>query len=93
LFDADKLDSLGAVGVGRIFLFGRLFYKNPIYTGRRKKAAKSGGKHSYSKEIRRFGIECKLKYVKDRIMTATGKKDCPRAARFMVLFFKIVGKN
>ena len=88
LFDADKLDSLGAVGVGRIFLFAG-YFKNPIYTGREKKLAKSGAGHSYSKEDTAvLEYEVKLKYVKDRILTATGKKIAQGRHDFMVLFFK-----
>jgi uncharacterized domain HDIG len=88
LFDADKLDSLGAVGVGRIFLFAG-YFKNPIYTGREKKLAKSGAGHSYSKEDTAvLEYEVKLKYVKDRILTAAGKKIAQGRHDFMVLFFK-----
>jgi uncharacterized protein len=88
LFDADKLDSLGAVGVGRIFLFAG-YFKNPIYTGREKKLAKSGGKHSYSKEDTAvLEYEVKLKYIKDRLLTAAGKKIAQGRHDFMVLFFK-----
>jgi len=40
LFDADKLDSLGAVGVGRLFIFAGNAGSNNLYTGNEKKVGK-----------------------------------------------------
>jgi uncharacterized protein len=88
LFDADKLDSIGAVGVARIFLFAG-YFKNPIYTGREKELAKSAGRHSYTKEDTAvLEYEIKLKYVKDRILTAAGKKIAKRRHDFIVSYFQ-----
>jgi len=47
LFDADKLDSIGAVGVGRDFLFAG-YIKKTMYTGREKELVKQGKDMSYS---------------------------------------------
>jgi len=84
LFDADKLDSIGAVGVGRAFLFAgevgaRLHNSH-------KDLSKTV---SYSREdtaYREFRV--KLIKVKERLMTASGKSMAEGRHRFMVRFFK-----
>lgn len=84
LFDADKLDSIGAVGVGRAFLFaGEVGAKlhNP-----HKDLSQTV---SYSPEdtaYREFRL--KLVKVKDRMLTPTGKALAEGRHRFMVRFFK-----
>jgi uncharacterized protein len=88
LFDADKLDSIGAVGIGRIFLFAG-YFKNPIYTGREKKLAAFDGRHSYTKEDTAIlEYEFKLKHIKNHLLTATGKKIARRRHDFMVSYFQ-----
>ena len=84
LFDADKLDSIGAVGVGRAFLFAG------------EVGARLHNPHkdlsmtvSYSREdtaYREFTV--KLIKVKDRLLTPTGKAIAESRHRFMVRFFK-----
>jgi uncharacterized protein len=84
LFDADKLDSIGAVGVGRAFLFAgevgaRLHNSH-------KDLSKTV---SYSREdtaYREFRV--KLVKVKDRMLTPAGKALAEGRHRFMVNFFK-----
>jgi uncharacterized protein len=84
LFDADKLDSIGAVGVGRAFLFAgeigaKLHNKNIDIENTR----------SYSKEdtaYREYLV--KLKYVKDCMLTSEGKKIAEGRHLFMVSFFE-----
>lgn len=84
LFDADKLDSVGAVGVGRAFLFaGEVGAKlhNP-----HKDLSKTV---SYSREdtaYREFRL--KLVKIKDRMLTPTGKALAEGRHRFMIRFFK-----
>ena len=83
LFDADKLDSLGAVGVGRAFLFAG------------EVGARLHNAHkdlsltvSYSWEDTAFReFQVKLRKVKDRMLTRTGKTLAESRHRFMVLFF------
>ncbi len=84
LFDADKLDSIGAVGIGRAFLFAgevgaRLHNSH-------KDLSKTV---SYSREdtaYREFRL--KLIKVKDRMLTPAGKSLAEGRHRFMVGFFK-----
>jgi uncharacterized protein len=83
LFDADKLDSIGAVGIGRAFLFAgevgaRLH--DPRIDVRRTKP--------YTREdtaYREFLV--KLGRVRKRIFTREGKRIAAERHRFMVEFF------
>jgi uncharacterized protein len=84
LFDADKLDAIGAVGIGRAFLFAgevgaRLH--NPERDVRTTSA--------YSREdtaYREFSV--KLQEVRQRMLTAAGRRLAEERHRFMVAFFE-----
>lgn len=89
LFDADKLDSIGAVGIARDFLFAGFAGSGNLYTGNEKKLAKTGKDHSYTKEDSAvLEYEIKLKYVKDKILTRTGKKLAQQRHKYMKEFFE-----
>lgn len=93
LFDADKLDSIGAVGIGRDFLFAG-FIKNPMYTGREKELIKKGIDKSYSKDDTAvMEFEFKLKKIKNKILTKTGKKIARERHKYMVDFFERFDKE
>jgi uncharacterized protein len=84
LFDADKLDSIGAVGIGRAFLFagevGARLHNKDINLRKTK---------PYTKEdtaYREYLI--KLRKIKDRIFTKEGKRIARERHRFMVNFFE-----
>ncbi len=84
LFDADKLDSIGAIGIGRAFLFaGQLGAK--LHNGSRD----ISGTKSYSSEdtaYREFKVKmCK---VKDRMITPVGKQLANERHDFMEIFFR-----
>ena len=89
LFDADKLDSIGAVGIGRAFLFAgevgaRLHNKD-------RDIAKT---LPYSKEdtaYREYMV--KLRWVKERIFTREGRRIAEERHRFMVEFFDRLDKE
>ncbi|UCH01467.1 MAG: HD domain-containing protein [Candidatus Bathyarchaeota archaeon] len=83
LFDADKLDSIGAVGIGRAFLFagevGAKLHNKNVDIEQTK---------PYTKEdtaYREFMV--KLRKVKQRILTEEGKKIAENRHRFMTDFF------
>ncbi|MDD5341289.1 MAG: HD domain-containing protein [Patescibacteria group bacterium] len=87
IYDADKLDSIGAVGIGRDFLFAG-YHKTALYTGKEKYYAQRGIDRSYT--VDDTGImeyEFKLKRIKDKILTKTGKKFAQERHDFMVKFF------
>ena len=89
LFDADKLDSIGAVGVGRDFLFAGSSGSNCLYTGNEKKLVKNARDFSYSKEDSALlEYYFKLKKVKSKILTKTGKEIANNRHSYMADFFK-----
>lgn len=87
LFDADKLDSIGAVGIGRAFLFaGEVGAKlhNPGADILKTKP--------YTQEdtaYREYMV--KLRHVKGRMFTKEGKRLAKQRHTFMTLFFKRLG--
>jgi len=89
LFDADKLDSIGAIGIGRSFHFaGRI--------GARvhNRADEAQGSASYSHQdsaYREYLV--KLRHVKDRMLTAEGRRMAAERHRFMVAFFDQINRE
>ncbi len=89
LFDSDKLDSIGAVGIGRAFLFAgennaKLHDKNVDIENT----------SSYSREdtaYREYLV--KLKFIKDKMMTEEGKRMAEKRHKFMVKFFDRINKE
>lgn len=85
IFDADKLDSIGAVGIGRSFLFaGEVGAK--LHNQKKTDISKT---ESYSIEdtaYREFSV--KLKNVRERMLTAEGKRLAEGRDRFMLEFFE-----
>jgi uncharacterized protein len=83
LFDADKLDSIGAVGIGRAFLFagevGARLHDKIIDVRKTKPYTRDDTAY------REFLV--KLGRVKDRIFTREGKRIAAERHRFMVEFF------
>lgn len=89
LFDADKLDSIGAVGIARDFLFAGHSGSNCLYTGNEKKLVKNANSHSYTKEDSALlEYYYKLKNIKAKILTKTGKKIAQARHNYMVDFFR-----
>ncbi len=88
MFDADKLDSIGAVGVGRDFLFAG-YLRHALYTGNEKKLVKLKRDKSYTiDDTAIMEYEFKLKHIKNKILTKTGKKIAKERHDFMVAYFK-----
>lgn len=85
LFDADKLDSIGAIGIGRAFLFaGEVGAKLHNEKGVDIEKTKE-----YSPEdtaFREFAV--KLRKVKDRLYTNTGKQIAESRHNYMENFFQ-----
>lgn len=84
LFDADKLDSIGAVGIGRAFLFA-----GEVGATLHIKDIDLETTRPYSKEDTGFReFKAKLQYVKDRMLTTEGKRLAEGRHEYMVEFFK-----
>lgn len=84
VFDADKLDCIGSVGIGRAFHFaGRIGAR---LHNRREEAL---GADSYSREdtaYREYLV--KLRKVHETMLTAEGRRMAGERHRFMVAFFE-----
>ncbi|GAB4431693.1 MAG: HD domain-containing protein [Anaerolineae bacterium] len=76
LYDADKLDSIGAVGVARVFAYGG-HLNRPLW------AEDDAGHHTSLQEFR-----VKLFKIKDRLFTATAREIAVQRHTFMVNFFQ-----
>ena len=84
LFDADKLDAIGAVGVARAFLFA-----GEIGARLHSPEISIEDSRSYSKDdtgFREFMV--KLSRIKDKIQTKEGRKMAKERHDFMERFFK-----
>lgn len=84
LYDADKLDSIGAIGIGRAFLFsgevGARLHNGDI---------EIKNTTAYSNEDTAYREYCvKLKHIKDGLLTDTGKKLAMQRDEFMHNFFR-----
>lgn len=89
LFDADKLDSIGAVGVGRDFLFVGTLEGGRMYTGIEKRRLGEIKDHVYTADDSALmEYYFKLRKVKGMISTRTGKAIARERHAFMVEFFR-----
>ena len=85
LFDADKLDSIGAIGIGRDFQFaGEVGAR--LYNVDRENAHKTKAYSEEDTAWREYVI--KLSKIKDRMLTGSGKRIAVKRHQFMVNFFK-----
>jgi uncharacterized protein len=76
LYDADKLDAIGAVGIARAFAYG-------AHRGQRLWAEPDANEHTAMKE---FAV--KLSKVKDSLFTETARAIARERHTFMVEFFQ-----
>lgn len=83
LFDADKLDAIGAIGIGRAFVFAG---ENGAAVHIRNLDIENT--ESYTKQDTAYReYKVKLEKIKDRIYTNEGKRIAKERHRFMVAFF------
>lgn len=89
LFDADKLDSIGAIGIGRAFLFA-----GQVGAKLHNDSDCIDGTEPYSLEdtaYREFKVKmCK---IKDRMLTPEGKRLAYERHAFMEIFFERLAKE
>ena len=85
LYDADKLDSIGAIGIGRDFQFaGEVGAR--LYNFDRLNAYKTKVYSEEDTAWREYVV--KLSKIKDRIATKSGKRIAAERHQFMVNFFR-----
>jgi uncharacterized protein len=89
LFDADKLDSIGTIGIGRAFSFAghlgaKVHDKNVVVD-------KSAEYTSDDTAYREYSV--KLKFLKDKIITDEGKQIAQGRHAFMENFFERLNKE
>jgi uncharacterized protein len=88
LFDADKLDSIGAVGVARDFFFAGMIGVTKLYAENEAEHAKDPKKYEYTEDDTAIlEYETHLKGIKDRMLTKTGKAIARERSDFMKDFF------
>ncbi|NTV52345.1 MAG: HD domain-containing protein [Candidatus Firestonebacteria bacterium] len=84
LFDADKLDAIGAVGIGRAFLFAGEVGANLHNPG-----VKVENTQPYTEEDTAYReFQVKLRKVKDRVLTVEGRRLAQARHEFMTAFFE-----
>jgi uncharacterized protein len=83
LYDADKLDAIGAIGIGRAFVFsgevGARVHATDLVIDETNLYTKSDTAY--------HEFEIKLKRIKDKILTNEGKRIAEHRHKFMVEFF------
>ena len=84
LFDADKLDAIGAVGIARAYQFAgevgaRLHNHNHEVRNTQAYSREDTGYREY---------QVKLRHIRDRMLTETGRRVAEGRHRFMVQFFE-----
>ncbi|MGB8644793.1 MAG: HD domain-containing protein [Anaerolineae bacterium] len=86
LFDADKLDAIGAIGIARVFaVAGALHQKLYAETGGDTTATRDQHNASHT-PVAEFNV--KLSKLRDRFHTATARKIAEERHRYMTEFFE-----
>ncbi len=89
IFDADKLDSIGAVGIGRAFHFaGR---ENARVHNTEEEALNSSPYSREDSAYREYLV--KLRLLESRMLTKPGKKLAVERSEFMHLFFRQLNRE
>jgi uncharacterized protein len=90
LFDADKLDAIGAVGVARAFVYGAEL-DQPMWgqvSAEFKAGAETGEVHTAHHEF-----FFKLRRISERLYTQTGRRMAVERHRYMVEFFERMARE
>ena len=93
LFDADKLDIIGAVGIGRLFVFagyiGAFIKGKPFYTVQEKIHAKNNKKYVWTKDDSAIlEYETHGKYIINKLYTKEGRRIGRERHNYMKKFFE-----
>ena len=89
LFDADKLDGIGALGIGRMFMFA-----SEVGAKLHDKNVDVDNTKPYSEDDTAYReFLAKMQFVKDKMLTQEGKKMAQERHDFMVKFFDRINKE
>lgn len=93
LFDADKLDTIGVMGISRNFIFagyiGAFIEGKPLYSGLERIHAKKNKDHVWTKDDSAIlEYETHMKFVKDKLFTKEGKRIGKERHDYMKKFFE-----
>lgn len=92
LFDADKLDSIGAVGIARAYaIAGSL--KQRLWSEPREDSIATRDQHGNSNHTPVAEFMVKLRHVHTRIYTATARKIAQERHEYMSQFFERLGRE
>jgi len=86
LYDADKLDAIGAIGVARAVAHAAS-HGQPIYAEPSRHFLESGQVAAGEPHSAYHEYLFKLRHIKDRLYTATGRAYADERHRYMVEFF------
>ena len=87
VFDADKLDAIGATGVGRAIGYA-VSHQQPVYAQPSRKFHDTGQLEQGEAHSAYHEYQFKLRHLRDRIYTSAGKKMAEERHRFMQAFFE-----
>lgn len=94
LYDADKLDAIGAVGVARAFAYGGAHGQRlwaPIESVDLERWQAEGDDTDVHTPVHEFVV--KLSRIRDHLYTPTGRAIAEARHRFMVTFFERLGQE
>jgi uncharacterized protein len=83
LFDADKLDAIGAIGIARAFAYAGA--NGMELWGQYTEAYRPGEDSDQHTPVHEFHV--KLKYIKDRLYTQSGQRIAEARHAFMLAFY------
>ncbi len=87
LFDADKLDAIGAVGIARAIAYA-VRAGQPLYPLPSRRFIETGQKETGEHHSPYHEFLHKLRLIKERLFTETGKRMAESRHEAMVLFFQ-----
>ena len=91
LFDSDKLDSIGAIGIGRAFFFANEVGANLHENKSKTEILKTKPYTKDDTAYREFIV--KLRHIKNKMLTREGRHLAKERHKFMVEFFERLGEE